>query len=243
MKKRRTFLLIISLLLFSTGHLFAQEETAQEIQTDSIAADTVPSVPIRYGIRLGLDLSKPIRTFLDDDYKGLEIKGDYRIKKNWYIAAELGTEEKLSEEQTVTAFAKGSYGKLGADYNAYVNWEGMHNMIYVGARYGFSSFTTELRQYGIYNTDPYFGPDIRTESLEFSGLTASWLELQLGVKVEVLTNLYLGAHIEVKRLVSQQQPENFDNLYIPGFNRTYDFGSSGIGFGYSISYFLPLYRK
>lgn len=243
MKKRPIFLLITSILLFNAGSLYAQEEAPQEAPIDSIAADTLPSVPVRYGIRLGVDLSKPIRTFLDDDYKGLEIKGDYRIKRDWYIAAELGTEEKHSEEQTVTSFAKGSYGKLGVDYNAYVNWEGMHNMIYVGARYGFSSFTTELREYGIYNTDPYFGPDIREESQEFSGLTASWLELQLGVKVEVLQNLYLGAHVEVKRLISQERPDNFDNLYIPGFNRTYDFGSSGIGFGYSISYFLPLYRK
>ena len=35
---------------------------------------------------------------------------------------------------------------------------------------------------------------------------------------------------------------NFDNLYIPGFNRTYE-GKFGAGFNYSVSYFLPLYKK
>jgi hypothetical protein len=31
-------------------------------------------------------------------------------------------------------------------------------------------------------------------------------------------------------------------LYIPGFNRTYD-GDFGVGFNYTVSYFIPLYKK
>ena len=31
-------------------------------------------------------------------------------------------------------------------------------------------------------------------------------------------------------------------LYIPGFNRTYD-GSFGVGFNYTVSYFIPIYKK
>jgi hypothetical protein len=38
------------------------------------------------------------------------------------------------------------------------------------------------------------------------------------------------------------KPSGFDNLYIPGFNRTYD-GSFGVGFNYTVSYFIPLYKK
>ncbi|WP_395076160.1 DUF6048 family protein, partial [Flavobacterium sp.] len=34
----------------------------------------------------------------------------------------------------------------------------------------------------------------------------------------------------------------FDNLYIPGFNRTYD-GKFGVGWNYTISYFIPLYKS
>jgi hypothetical protein len=43
-------------------------------------------------------------------------------------------------------------------------------------------------------------------------------------------------------LLSESKPDNFANLYIPGFNRTYE-GSFGAGFNYSISYFIPLYKK
>jgi hypothetical protein len=36
--------------------------------------------------------------------------------------------------------------------------------------------------------------------------------------------------------------ENFENLYIPGFNRTYD-GDFGVGFNYTVSYFIPIYKR
>ena len=44
-------------------------------------------------------------------------------------------------------------------------------------------------------------------------------------------------------MVSQDQPSGFENLYVPGFNRTYDSGRFGIGFGYTLSYLIPIYKK
>lgn len=239
MKKSPIFLLIISVLLWSPNLLLSQEADATETQV----IDTTESTPEKYGLRVGIDLSKPIRSLIDPDYQGLEIKADYRFKGDFYIAAELGNEQQLTEEQTVRSFAKGSYGKIGVDYNVYNNWEGMRNLIYVGLRVGVSSFTTELREYGVYNSHSYFEPDIRTQEQKFDGLTGSWVEFQIGLKVELLNNLYLGAHVEVKSLISEKVPDNFANLYIPGFNRTYDFGTSGVGYGYSISYLIPLFQK
>ena len=119
----------------------------------------------------------------------------------------------------------------------------MQNLIFVGLRYGFATFSSELQEFSIYTTDPYFEPDIRTEGREFNNLTAGWVEIQLGIKVEVLNNVYLGTHVQLKRMVNETQPTNFDNLYIPGFNRTYDDSTWGVGYGYSISYLLPFYKK
>ena len=48
--------------------------------------------------------------------------------------------------------------------------------------------------------------------------------------------------IELEKLVSNKTPDNFDNLYIPGFNRTYN-GDFGVGFNYTVSYFIPIYKK
>ena len=233
MKPRSIFLLLISLAIFLPAALTAQE------------AQTVDSLETRekFGLRLGIDISKPVRSLIEEDYQGLEINGDYRLYKNYYLAAEIGNEQNVISEANVTASAKGSYIKLGANYNAYHNWTGMQNMIYAGLRYSFATFSSQLQQYSIYTTDNYFEPDIRLEAQEFNNLTASWVELQLGIKVEVLNNLFLGTHVELKRIVTQTRPTNFDNLYIPGFNRTFDGSYYGVGYGYSISYLIPFYKK
>ena len=62
------------------------------------------------------------------------------------------------------------------------------------------------------------------------------------LKAELFNNLYLGFSLRLNYLVSNKRPENFDNLYIPGFNRTYD-GKFGAGLNYTISYFIPIYKK
>ncbi len=224
-------------LLFFTS-LFLCQVMAQETATDSI-----PTKKDSYGLRVGVDLSKPIRTLLEDGYSGFEIVGDFRISERFFVAAEIGNEEKERFESNLNSIASGSYVKLGADFNAYQNWLGMENLIYGGLRYGFSTFKQELLAYGIYTTNQTFPGTFRVDPQEFTGLTASWVELQVGVKTEILNNLYLTINLQLKRMISQKEPENFDNLYIPGFNRTYDFSEFGAGYGYSISYLIPIFKK
>jgi hypothetical protein len=212
--------------------------TAQEVKkTDSIAPKTE-----RYGVRFGVDLFKLTRSFYEKDYRGLELVGDYRLTRRHYIAAEIGNENKTVDETQLNFTTSGTYIKAGFDYNAYQNWLGMENMIYVGLRYGASSFSQTLNSYTVYNTNPYFG-EVETifPNEKFSGLSAQWIEVVAGVKAEVFNNVYVGFSFRLNNLVSNKKPETFDNLYIPGFNRTYD-GKFGVGFNYTVSYFLPLYK-
>lgn len=229
MKQTLISLFTISILLCGT----AQAQTVQ---------DTVPYKE-RFGLRIGIDLSKPVRSFLEEDYRGLELMGDYRVYKDYYLAAEIGNEQLPFKTDNLEVTANGSYIKLGADYNAYDNWAGMENVIFVGIRYGFATFSQTLEQYSIYTRDQVFPRNTIEEDFETSGLTASWAELIIGMKVELLHNLYVGANVQLKRRVTQSTPSNFDNLAIPGFNRTYDDSSFGVGFGYNISYLIPLYKK
>ena len=223
--------------------LFVANAFSQEIVQDSIVTKVVPKKVQRYGIRVGADISKLARSFYEDDYKGLELVGDYRLTKKIYLAAELGTESKKVLEDRLTFVTEGTYIKVGADYNAYENWLGMSNLIYLGGRYGASTFSQQLDSYTIYNANPYFGEEVEIISGEkFDALSASWIEVVAGVKVEVVKNLYAGFSLRINYLISDTKPENFQNLYIPGFNRTYD-GKFGVGFNYSISYFIPLYKK
>ncbi|WP_232729157.1 DUF6048 family protein [Ulvibacter sp. MAR_2010_11] len=213
---------------------------AQQVDT---VTDTVAKAPQKYGLRVGLDISKPLRTLLEEGYSGFEVVGDFRITEKFYAAAEIGNEKKDRFEANLNSKTSGSYAKLGFDFNAYNNWLGMNNAIHGGLRYGFSSFKQELLAYGIYTTDPTFPPAFRVEPEEFTGLTAHWAEFVVGIKTEVLSNLYLSINLQLKRMISKDKPENFDNLYVPGFNRTYDFSEFGVGYGYSISYLIPIFKK
>lgn len=214
--------------------LFSIVGNAQKKDTTKIAQ--------RYGLRVGVDLHRLTKSFYDKDYKGLEIVGDYRITKKFYIAGELGNEDKTVDDDRFKFTTKGTYFKVGFDYNAYENWLDMENMIYAGMRYGVSSFSQTLNTYTIYDPTNYYGENTIVSGEKFNGLTASWIEVVGGVKAKIINNLYLGFSVRLNYLVSNKKPNTFDNLYIPGFNRTYD-GKFGAGFNYTLSYMIPLYKK
>ena len=214
-----------------------------KISPDIKKNDSVPVKTNRYGVRVGIDLYKLTRALYDKDYKGIEFVGDYRLTKKYFLAAELGNENKTTDDDRLNFTTKGSYLKAGFDYNAYENWLDMENIISIGMRYGFSTFNQQLNSYRIYNANPYFGEaPVIASSQKYDGLTASWIEVVAGVKAKVFNNVFLGFSLRLNRLVTNKEPENFSNLYIPGFNRTYD-GSFGVGFNYTVTYFVPIYKK
>jgi len=212
-------------------------------QNDSIVNDSIRYTQ-KYGLRLGGDLSKIAKTIIDDDYTGFEINADYRLSKFLFVAGELGTEEKTTDSEYLNSTSKGSYFKGGIDYNLYKNWFGMENMIYSGFRIGASTFSQTVNSYTIYNTNNEWQEQVRViDGTEHSGLSAIWAEIQLGLKAELISNLYLGLSVQLKGRITEKEPNNFENIFIPGFGRTYDSGSFGISFGYNISYLIPLFKK
>ena len=184
------------------------------------------------------------RSIFDEEYSGFEISADYRLKSRLYVAGEIGIEEKINITEYLNITTQGTYIKGGIDYNLYENWLDMDNMIYSGFRIGASSFSHTLNKYQIYSTDQYWAPQFTSDdSQEYKGITAIWVEVMLGLKAEIFNNLYLGLNLQLKVLASESEPTNFENIYIPGFNKTFDSSGIGVGYGYSISYRIPLYKK
>lgn len=235
MMKIAHILLCCISLFCSNQVMVAQEKTAK-------TNDSVPKIE-KFGLRVGVDLAKPLRTLIEDGYSGFEIMGDFRVTKKFYAAVELGNETKDWSEPYIATKTSGSYAKVGFDYNAYENWLGMENAITVGLRYGFSTFKQELLSYRIYTDNPAFPTETIYDPQESTGLTAHWAELIIGVKTEIINNLYLSINAQLKTRITETQPDTFANLYIPGFNRTYDYSKFGVGYGYSISYLIPIFKK
>lgn len=217
---------------------------ANPVTTDSIKSkkDSVKPKTERYGLRVGIDLNKLSRSLYDKNYKGLELVGDFKVTRKHYLAAEIGNENKNVEDAHVNFTTKGTFLKVGFDYNTYENWFGMNNMIYVGMRYGVSALSQTLNSYTVYNPHPYFGEEPTIVSgTKYDGLSAQWIEVIAGIKAEIIQNLYVGFSVRMNNLITNKVPDNFDNLYIPGFNRTYS-GKFGAGFNYTLSYFVPIFK-
>ena len=224
------------------------ENYSQEQKKDSIISQEKDTVIYKtnYGLRLGMDLSRPLFSSLYSNYNGLEIVADYRIKKNVYIAAEIGFEEKTSIEDYSNSTSKGNYIRLGLNYNAYDNWLDMNNEIFVGYRYGFSLFNQTLNNYTTNVSDmengSYFPAVLNTIGQASTSLNAHWSEFMIGIKAETLQNLFIGFSFSYKILMSVKDPENFKTLFSPGFNRIFE-SNTGFGINYTISYLIPFSKK
>ena len=234
MKMKYTLKYFISIFfLIYTICVLAQDTTAVSVK----------QYPQKYGIRFGLDLNKLAKNFYQKNYRSFEIVGDYRIHKKYFASAEFGTDDITSADDRINFTTKGSYLKLGFDYNFYENWLDMNNSIYIGARYGTSIFSQNINSYLIYDRNNYFPTaEITNVNQKYDNLSAHWLEMVVGLKAEVFTNVFIGFSARLHILLAQSEVDNFANLYIPGFNRTYD-GSFGSSFNYTLSYLIPLKKK
>ena len=239
MKKRQTYLFIISLIIPSSM-VFSQAES--ELNDSLTIKDKLLNIN---KIRLGFDIFKPIKSSSDGDNLNYEIVGDLQITENLYLAAEYGLTDRLIEDENINFNSNGSFLRFGFDYNMFKNWVGMDNSIFLGLRYGSSNFSNKIESYNVRNSDAYFSNfvDNNYQTIDHSNLTGNWLEIVAGVKVETFNNVYLGFSLRLNKLLSTEKPENFDNLFIPGFNKVTDENTFGSGFNYTLTYSIPLNKK
>ncbi len=211
--------------------------------TLTLPAQTKDSIAYKdsYGLRVGIDLYNPVSTIIDDNRKGIELVGDYRISKKWYIATELGSMKNTREEDFINFTTNGQYIKAGVDYNAYENWLDMENLIYVGFRYGYATFNQTLNSATV-NSDPFLPLQNIDTPIKYDNLNAQWAEFVVGIKAEVMSNVFMGFSFSGKKMISTKEPDNFKNLFVPGFNRVF-LNNSGFGLNYTISYLIPIYKK
>lgn len=247
--KTNTLKFCISIALLAISFSAMAQETENEVESKEsletsgvIENDTLSKRKDKYGLRLGFDVIKPTITFIDTNFTGFEIVADLRIRKNLYLAAELGASDRTDQEDFLNYTSKGGYAKVGANYNLYKNWLDMNNEIYVGARYGFSSFSQKLNEYTPNYYGTYFDVPTYSSDIEVDGLTAHWIEFVVGLKVELFKNFFLGASISMKNMISQEQPDNFLNFYIPGFERVY-LNNKGFSANYTMSYVIPIFTR
>ena len=215
--------------------IFSQENI---VSTDSVTQKQ------KYGLRIGFDINKLVNSSVNNNYDGFELNADYRISNKLYIASEIGFIDNTEEEEYLNFTTKGTYIKSGIDYNMYTNWLDMQNMIFGGFRIGYSDFDQTINNYTIYDTNnQIWGQSFINTPIKNEDLSSLWVELIIGVKAEIFNNLFLGFNLEVKKMINSEIKNNIQNMYVPGFNKTFEGSSFGVGFGYKLSYLIPIVKK
>ena len=239
MRKRQIYIFIISLVLPSSMVLSQTETTSND---SLIVNNKILNIN---KLRIGFDLFKPIKSSSDGDNLNYELVSDLQITENLYLAAEYGLIDRLIEDENINFNSDGSFLRFGFDYNMFKNWVGMDNSIYIGLRYASSNFSNKIESYNIRNSDSYFSNTVENdfETVDHSNLSGNWIELVTGIKVEMFNNIYLGLSFRLNKLLSTKKPNNFDNLFIPGFNKVTDDNTWGSGFNYTLTYSIPFKKR
>jgi len=185
------------------------------------------------GIRVGVDFSKLILPII---YKGerigFEATADIHIKENIFAAAEAGWLNVNLDREDFHYRENGMYGKLGVDYNLLKSRRPNSNdIVYAGARYALSVFSHQADRVVV---PGHFWPDGTAGSIPKTMINAHWLELLLGVKAEVLKDLYVGMTFRLKFRIVSPKDDHSTPYLIPGYGN----GDSGfaLGINYYVSY-------
>ena len=198
----------------------------------------------KFGIRIGTDLQKIIRSASSQEYNGISLNADIRFKESIFMFSEIGNEKKIVEYSSIDSEISGNYIKLGLQFKLNKDIIGLRNLIYSSFGLGISSFNQTILRYNIYNIySDLWGEFTNTDAINLENLNANWIEIGFGVKTEILNNLFLGIELQLKNLIYQKNKNDIANFYIPGFNRTYESSNFGTGFNYSLTYLIPIIKK
>ncbi|QHS61157.1 DUF6048 family protein [Chitinophaga agri] len=190
------------------------------------------------GLRLGVDISRFIIHFFQPYRTDIAIQGDIRLTRKLYAAAEVGYNRTSHSDTSYTYKGNGQYAIIGIDYDFLKKKDpNEKNMVYGGLRYGFARNTYEVPAYNIRNG--YWDTE-QPGSVPKTNMTAHWIELTFGMRVEALPNFFLGWAVREKILLSKNSPDGLSPIVIPGFGS----GSKNSQFDmtYTLSYYLPLYK-
>jgi hypothetical protein len=222
MQRISGYLVILFALLFAIPGQ-AQINTGE----GDLAADTL----MRPGLRIGVNIVRPLLIFPVPSRFGIEGVADFNIRQDLFAVAEAGVSRRNLDEPGYNLIERGVFLRIGADRALY----SYHNdVIAIGGRLAFSTFSRKAPH--IIGHDSYWGSF--TGSLPAETFFSNWAEVVLVLKTEVFTNFFLGWNIRGKVHLAGKDDRHLEERYIPGFGE----GNSNViaGFDFYIYFRIPL---
>lgn len=223
----KQLILLITLTFTFNSFLIAQDANKAFYEIDN-------------GLRLSIDIIRPILSFTQDDYTGYEFSADVGVKPKLRMSMDVGTQTRFENENSFEYNTKSNYFKIGVDQN-FMNFENSTKDIFsIGFRYGIGFVDHSVQNITIF--DSYWG-DINWPN-ENEKFVAHWTEIVVGMKTPIFKNMSMGWDIRAKLLLSQNNTIS-DRPYIGGFGQPSDGKNvrTSLSFHYYIAYRIPFKRK
>lgn len=190
-------------------------------------------------VRVGGDPGTLLYRIFSEKRGFFEAEADVDIDR-FFLVADWGLSRVAIDEPTYVYKNNGTYRRFGVDIN-FMHDDPNLNVAFFGIRHGHANFSDELE----YDTRAVIQSDIQwpntTETTSNDWVRANWLELNTGLRIRVVKQLYMGFTVRYKLLLAYKGTEDLKPYYIPGFGK--NVGTSGAGFNYYISYRLPFRKK
>ena len=201
------------------------ENITDSLITDSIISDsTYTKTPAKRsflknlgGFSVAADVFGAIEMVVSD-YGQIEGALKIDIKGTYYPTLEAGLGKcDLTDDNTGTSYkTTAPFFRIGLDYNMLTN-KLQRNKLFVGARYGFSSFKYDIS--GPAMQDPIFGGEAPFSYSDQSS-NCHWIEFLLGVQVQIWNGFHMGWSVRYKSYIKLDESIYTKPYYIPGYGTT-----------------------
>jgi hypothetical protein len=214
--------------------LLAAISYGQAEQEKKIAPKRADNYIHMRGIRFGMDVTRPFQyLWVKGNRYGSEFSADMELWPNWFPNFETGYEVMKLETDYINYIGKGSYSRIGIDYNLLeAKDKNEKSTFFVGLRYG---FTLANQQVDLYRTDSYWGST--TGNFDNQRYFAHWGEILIGIKGEIFRNLYMGWTIRGKVKMNHADLGMPPVYFIPGYGKADK--KFALDFTYSVYYNIP----
>ena len=244
------FISLLCALLLGSASALAQYSGTRDTRPVATKKEKKPAeieYPWFNGVSVGLDLYGLGAGLFGSDFLSSEVVVDVDLKHRFFPTVELGYGTTDSWSDNGIHYKSGApYFRVGVDYNAlYKKKHGQ--MILVGLRYGYSSFSYDVKTLPF--SDPVYGGNLDNPLLtdgiwggsvpyDYSGQkgTMQWLELCAGIRAHVWKPIWMGLGLRFRLKVAESKSLHGDPWYVPGFGK---YGGNTLGVQYTLIYKLP----
>ena len=234
---------LVWLLLMPFAVLCAQE--SNHVALDStmvISAEPQPKTsvvkqkaPVYQATFLSLDIFDPIATAFTGHFE-VSVAADVSLWHRLFPTIELGVMAYNEQQDLYKYTTAGGFVKVGANYN-FLNYKPdrkRDHAVFAGVRYGYSFTSYQLSDAQLSNG---YWQETGTYATQGQMAHFGWVEFQMGVRVQVYKQFFMGLALEVKTFGHYYQNEANYPTYIAGFGS--DAKATNFGLLYHLTYQFP----